>query len=123
METSDVRKEQDDKKPMVEENSSGNLRNKQTGKQAKDSSNSGETPKENYIHVRARRGQATNSHSLAERVLILLQFILLQIERMFRSLNRCSEAITVSVLQVRREKISERMRLLQELVPGCNKVF
>lgn len=40
--------------------------------------------------MRARRGQATNSHSLAERV--------------------------------RREKISERMRLLQELVPGCNKI-
>jgi hypothetical protein len=24
---------------------------------------------------------------------------------------------------VRREKISERMRMLQELVPGCNKVL
>ncbi|XP_010548597.1 PREDICTED: transcription factor bHLH74-like [Tarenaya hassleriana] len=55
-----------------------------------ENSQSGEAPKENYIHVRARRGQATNSHSLAERV--------------------------------RREKISERMRLLQELVPGCNKI-
>nr|GMC83402.1 transcription factor bHLH63-like isoform X2 [Ipomoea batatas] len=43
-----------------------------------------------YIHVRARRGQATDSHSLAERV--------------------------------RREKISERMRYLQDLVPGCNKI-
>ncbi|XP_077210831.1 basic helix-loop-helix protein 80-like [Tasmannia lanceolata] len=43
-----------------------------------------------YIHVRARRGQATDSHSLAERV--------------------------------RREKISERMKLLQGLVPGCEKV-
>ncbi|KAA8530007.1 hypothetical protein F0562_034537 [Nyssa sinensis] len=43
-----------------------------------------------YVHVRARRGQATDSHSLAERV--------------------------------RREKISERMRLLQSLVPGCDKV-
>ncbi|XP_061346012.1 transcription factor bHLH63-like isoform X2 [Gastrolobium bilobum] len=43
-----------------------------------------------YIHVRARRGQATDSHSLAERV--------------------------------RREKISERMKYLQDLVPGCNKV-
>ncbi|EAZ19313.1 hypothetical protein OsJ_34859 [Oryza sativa Japonica Group] len=49
----------------------------------------GEPPKD-YIHVRARRGQATDSHSLAERV--------------------------------RREKISERMKLLQDLVPGCNKV-
>ncbi|KAL5204863.1 hypothetical protein ABZP36_009734 [Zizania latifolia] len=49
----------------------------------------GEPPKD-YIHVRARRGQATDSHSLAERV--------------------------------RREKIGERMKLLQDLVPGCNKV-
>nr|GMD96427.1 transcription factor bhlh74 [Ipomoea batatas] len=51
---------------------------------------SGEPRKENYVHVRAKRGQATSSHSLAERV--------------------------------RREKISERMKLLQELVPGCNKI-
>ncbi|KAF7148556.1 hypothetical protein RHSIM_Rhsim03G0010700 [Rhododendron simsii] len=42
-----------------------------------------------YVHVRARRGQATDSHSLAERA--------------------------------RREKINARMKLLQELVPGCNK--
>ncbi|KAJ0963360.1 hypothetical protein J5N97_028482 [Dioscorea zingiberensis] len=49
-----------------------------------------DTSKDDYIHVRAKRGQATNSHSLAERV--------------------------------RREKISERMRLLQDLVPGCNKI-
>ncbi|KAL8143814.1 hypothetical protein V2J09_016846 [Rumex salicifolius] len=47
-------------------------------------------PLKDYIHVRARRGQATDSHSLAERV--------------------------------RREKISERMKLLQDIVPGCNKV-
>ncbi|KAJ8485002.1 hypothetical protein OPV22_017487 [Ensete ventricosum] len=56
---------------------------KPNGKQIKDFS-------EDYIHVRARHGQATNSHSLAERV--------------------------------RREKISQRMKLLQELVPGCSKV-
>ncbi|XP_021731163.1 transcription factor BHLH089-like, partial [Chenopodium quinoa] len=48
-------------------------------------------PSKDYIHVRARRGQATDSHSLAERA--------------------------------RREKISERMRILQDLVPGCNKVI
>ncbi|CAH8327157.1 unnamed protein product [Eruca vesicaria subsp. sativa] len=66
-------------------NSPGNKTNsgKQQGKQVSD-------PKDGYIHVRARRGQATNSHSLAERV--------------------------------RREKISERMKFLQDLVPGCNKV-
>ncbi|KAI3894306.1 hypothetical protein MKX03_001853 [Papaver bracteatum] len=50
-----------------------------------------EPPKQDFIHVRARRGQATDSHSLAERA--------------------------------RREKISERMRILQDLVPGCNKVI
>ncbi|XP_045805333.1 transcription factor bHLH48-like [Trifolium pratense] len=43
-----------------------------------------------YVHVRVRRGQATDSHSLAERA--------------------------------RREKINARMKLLQELVPGCNKI-
>ncbi|WVZ05259.1 hypothetical protein V8G54_018605 [Vigna mungo] len=42
-----------------------------------------------YVHVRVRRGQATDSHSLAERA--------------------------------RREKINARMKLLQELVPGCDK--
>ncbi|CAN6248183.1 unnamed protein product [Urochloa humidicola] len=47
-------------------------------------------PAKDYIHVRARRGQATDSHSLAERV--------------------------------RRERISERMKMLQSLVPGCNKI-
>ncbi|KAL3748790.1 hypothetical protein ACJRO7_009946 [Eucalyptus globulus] len=45
-----------------------------------------EKPKE-VVHVRARRGQATDSHSLAERV--------------------------------RRGKIKERLRYLQDLVPGC----
>ncbi|XP_020146738.1 transcription factor bHLH62 isoform X2 [Aegilops tauschii subsp. strangulata] len=48
-------------------------------------------PPKDYVHVRARRGQATDSHSLAERV--------------------------------RRERISQRMKFLQDLVPGCNKVI
>ncbi|KAL5063243.1 hypothetical protein RYX36_024980 [Vicia faba] len=60
------------------------------GKNAKQGSQASDSPNEGYIHVRARRGQATNSHSLAERV--------------------------------RREKISERMKFLQDLVPGCSKV-
>lgn len=29
-------------------------------------------PTKDYIHVRARRGQATDSHSLAERVMIMI---------------------------------------------------
>ena len=33
-----------------------------------------EPPKQDYIHVRARRGQATDSHSLAERVISLKSF-------------------------------------------------
>ncbi|KAJ6689726.1 hypothetical protein OIU85_006078 [Salix viminalis] len=63
---------------------------KDPGKQGKQGSLGSDQPNEEYIHIRARRGQATNSHSLAERV--------------------------------RREKISERMKFLQDLVPGCSKV-
>ncbi|KAL6270090.1 hypothetical protein ACE6H2_027001 [Prunus campanulata] len=61
-----------------------------SGDTSKDNSKASEVQKPDYIHVRARRGQATDSHSLAERV--------------------------------RREKISERMKYLQDLVPGCNKI-
>ncbi|XP_019448497.1 PREDICTED: transcription factor bHLH63-like isoform X2 [Lupinus angustifolius] len=67
--------------------------NKETcGESSKENSKDSEVqnPKPDYIHVRARRGQATDSHSLAERV--------------------------------RREKISGRMKYLQDLVPGCNKI-
>lgn len=75
--------EKDAAKAKSEANDNGNQ------KQSKESAKPPEPPKD-YIHVRARRGQATDSHSLAERV--------------------------------RREKISERMKFLQDLVPGCNKV-
>ncbi|XP_019460637.1 PREDICTED: transcription factor bHLH49-like [Lupinus angustifolius] len=67
-----------------------NSTTKGSGKNTKQVSQASDPPNEEYIHVRARRGQATNSHSLAERV--------------------------------RREKISERMKFLQDLVPGCSKV-
>ncbi|KAL6978864.1 hypothetical protein U1Q18_020532 [Sarracenia purpurea var. burkii] len=77
-------------KTEEETKGSGNSRTGDEGqKQAKANPNP-PPPEKDYIHVRARRGQATDSHSLAERV--------------------------------RREKISERMKLLQDLVPGCNKV-
>ncbi|KAG8654040.1 hypothetical protein MANES_05G094700v8 [Manihot esculenta] len=62
-----------------------------SGKHVEQNGQPPEPPKQDYIHVRARRGQATDSHSLAERA--------------------------------RREKISERMKILQDLVPGCNKVI
>nr|WIE96118.1 basic helix-loop-helix transcription factor [Loropetalum chinense var. rubrum] len=71
--------------------SSNNNNNRETSADtSKDNSKVTEVQKPDYIHVRARRGQATDSHSLAERV--------------------------------RREKISERMKYLQDLVPGCNKI-
>ncbi|XP_010547446.1 PREDICTED: transcription factor bHLH48-like [Tarenaya hassleriana] len=57
---------------------------------AKKTKSSEEDEKLPYVHVRARRGQATDSHSLAERA--------------------------------RREKINARMKLLQDLVPGCDKI-
>lgn len=67
--SSDCSKEQDGgKRHKTDQNVSSNLRNKQAGKQVKDDSDGGEPPKDNYVHVRAKRGQATNSHSLAERV-------------------------------------------------------
>ncbi|XP_057959970.1 transcription factor bHLH78 isoform X2 [Malania oleifera] len=76
-------------KEKAEPNGSGKTAGDGNEKQSKESPKPPEPPKD-YIHVRARRGQATDSHSLAERV--------------------------------RREKISERMKFLQDLVPGCNKV-
>ncbi|XVF20799.1 hypothetical protein REPUB_Repub12eG0034100 [Reevesia pubescens] len=67
-----------------------NIRKKnRLGKGKKGKTNKKEA--EEVIHVRARRGQATDSHSLAERV--------------------------------RREKINEKMRCLQDLVPGCHKTM
>ncbi|OAY37256.1 transcription factor bHLH63 [Manihot esculenta] len=69
---------------------SKNSNKENSAETSKDNSKVTEVQKPEYIHVRARRGQATDSHSLAERV--------------------------------RREKISERMKYLQDLVPGCNKI-
>lgn len=91
----------------------------------KESSQSEEAPKENYIHMRARRGQATNSHSLAERVrTVLTDISIVRIRSLFSAYQWFLEVCCfVFCFKVRREKISERMRLLQELVPGCNKVL
>ncbi|KAJ7530827.1 hypothetical protein O6H91_03G124500 [Diphasiastrum complanatum] len=80
---------EEENKSVMERSASDNSGNSTPGS-VKENSKPPEPPKADYIHVRARRGQATDSHSLAERV--------------------------------RREKISERMKFLQDLVPGCNKV-
>ncbi|CAI9758468.1 unnamed protein product [Fraxinus pennsylvanica] len=52
--------------------------------------NSTEDRNKDYVQARAKRGEATSRHSLAERI--------------------------------RRERISERMKVLQDLVPGCDKI-
>ncbi|XVF37884.1 hypothetical protein REPUB_Repub20aG0049400 [Reevesia pubescens] len=88
-ESTTKRSKQDGAKEKTEQNGNAKAANDGNQKQNKEDSKPPEPPKD-YIHVRARRGQATDSHSLAERV--------------------------------RREKISERMKFLQDLVPGCNKV-
>ncbi|CAA3001415.1 transcription factor bHLH62 [Olea europaea subsp. europaea] len=80
--------ENDDVK--TEEEAKGNSNGSEDENEKQKANPKSPEPPKDYIHVRARRGQATDSHSLAERV--------------------------------RREKISERMKLLQDLVPGCNKV-
>ncbi|KAG8484162.1 hypothetical protein CXB51_022901 [Gossypium anomalum] len=66
------------------------INNSGRGKRAK-SNEKGENKPKDVVHVRARRGEATDSHSLAERV--------------------------------RRGKINERLRCLQDIVPGCYKTM
>ncbi|XP_039062108.1 transcription factor BEE 3-like [Hibiscus syriacus] len=61
------------------------------GKRAKNNNEKEEKKPKDVAHVRARRGEATDSHSLAERV--------------------------------RRGKINERLRCLQDIVPGCYKTM
>lgn len=78
-------------KTLALENENSELKPEGERSSGKKAEKPAEPSKQDYIHVRARRGQATDSHSLAERA--------------------------------RREKISERMKILQDLVPGCNKVI
>ncbi|KAF8408472.1 hypothetical protein HHK36_007627 [Tetracentron sinense] len=81
-------------KVKKQKNSNGSLKYADEKKLKADKKSPMKVPEEattGYVHVRARRGQATDSHSLAERV--------------------------------RREKISERMKHLQGLVPGCEKII
>ncbi|CAN4099149.1 unnamed protein product [Withania somnifera] len=78
-----------DRKKIISKGSSSTTSAQSKRKKSKEKKATEEAPT-GYVYVRARRGQATDSHSLAERV--------------------------------RREKISERMKILQALVPGCDQV-
>ncbi|KAI3980557.1 hypothetical protein MKX01_025122 [Papaver californicum] len=89
----DIEQQKDVSEGTLDDSNEQNDKKLKDGKNpatTKDNSHDGQAPKDDCVHLRARRGQETNSHSLAERV--------------------------------RREKISERMKLLQDLVPGCNKI-
>ncbi|KAG5009400.1 hypothetical protein AAZX31_07G088800 [Glycine max] len=76
--------------PAVSESGSKIKHSSGRGKRVKSNVTEEEKAKE-VVHVRARRGQATDSHSLAERV--------------------------------RRGKINEKLRCLQNIVPGCYKTM
>lgn len=73
--------------PQVSDSGTRSKNSVEKGKKLKRS----EKKEAEVVHVRAKRGQATDSHSLAERV--------------------------------RREKINERLRCLQDIVPGCYKTM
>lgn len=60
--------EEDEYKARKIEGEAGEVKSEITVKSAKENSKISEVKKLDYIHVRARRGQATDSHSLAERV-------------------------------------------------------
>ncbi|XP_042953756.1 transcription factor bHLH137-like isoform X2 [Carya illinoinensis] len=89
----------------------GTQTEKEKPKAEKEQKKVAKEPPTGYVHVRARRGQATDSHSLAERV----QFIL-------KTPHGLDPRVSYHCRKVRREKISERMKILQGLVPGCDKV-
>ncbi|CAH8347572.1 unnamed protein product [Eruca vesicaria subsp. sativa] len=95
-----VQEEEEEEKSIVKQQNKEsnksimNMKNKAKEEENNCSNDSSKVTKElqrkDYIHVRAWRGQATDSHNIAERA--------------------------------RREKISERMKYLQALVPGCDKI-
>ncbi|CAN6813243.1 unnamed protein product [Brassica oleracea] len=90
--------EKTEKKIKVEAETESNMKGKSSMSNTEASSDTSketskgasEIHKLDYIHVRSRRSQATDRHSLAERA--------------------------------RREKISKKMKYLQDIVPGCKKV-
>ncbi|XP_077210040.1 transcription factor bHLH79-like isoform X2 [Tasmannia lanceolata] len=72
-------------------------------KPAKQSAQPSGAPKQDYIHVRARRGQATDSHSLAERV-IGKAMVLDEIINYIQSLQH-----QVEFLSMKLETVNSRM--------------
>lgn len=71
--------------------------------------------------IRAKRGCATHPRSIAERVNKSLSFFFDSFQ--FKEKEHIHKVLVMlELLQVRRTRISERMRKLQELVPNMEKV-
>ncbi|KAI3860540.1 hypothetical protein MKX03_025472 [Papaver bracteatum] len=68
-------------------------------------------PKQNYVHVQARRGQATDSHSLDERIKYLSSLYM-----------QFWQLIKKRKYELEKKRLV-RMKILQDLVLGCNKVI
>ncbi|MBA0861258.1 hypothetical protein Goshw_026171 [Gossypium schwendimanii] len=112
-----------------------NIRNNPgRGKSAKSNGKEEEKPKE-VVHVRARRGQATNSHCVAERsrIQFMERDVLTGVDKYLQNSEKVESwgahviplyshvlyRYLSRILQVRRGKINERLRSLQDIVPGC----
>ncbi|WRX11902.1 hypothetical protein QQP08_004389 [Theobroma cacao] len=98
MKSSSTKNENADSKAELEASSAAGSKPEQYSKPA-------EPPKQDYIHVRARRGQATDSHSLAERV-IGKALVLDEIINYIQSLQR-----QVEFLSMKLEAVNSRMNM------------
>ncbi|KAJ7967312.1 transcription factor bHLH63-like [Quillaja saponaria] len=119
---------------VTEQTSTTTHNNRETSADtSKENSKASEVQKLDYIHVRARRGQATDSHSLAERVSRFMKTFF-QVSRFTCCNDQYIMHFKISAWQFGfiivfsalcrsgERKISERMKYLQDLVPGCNKI-
>ncbi|CAI9775787.1 unnamed protein product [Fraxinus pennsylvanica] len=126
----------DDAKIQHRGNLNPTTTSKPSGKHTKQGCQGSDLPKEEYIRVRLRSGQATNNHSLAERLrrdkiserMKFLQDLVPGYSKIMGKAVMLDEIINyVQSLQrqveLRREKISERMKFLQDLGPGCSKIM
>ncbi|KAI3882988.1 hypothetical protein MKX03_028721 [Papaver bracteatum] len=99
----------DGKLPKVSESRNGGSKT-----EGEESSGFGNKPAEstqNYVHVQARMGQATDSHSLAERIKYLSSLYM-----------QFWQLIKKRKYELEKKRLV-RMKILQDLVPGCNKVI
>jgi len=78
-----------------------------------------EAKKQVHGSTSTKRSRAAEVHNLSERVCIYITFMGPSILCCFSHLKKFSYCI---FLQRRRDRINEKMKALQELIPRCNKV-